>query len=133
MVKYEYDIDKECFRRVDNRGRPIMINITEGKKVDSLLTLGYPISEIYRKIDWVNDINETNLRTFVRNLKDGNIDVDGDYPVPQIIFEDLTIDGFEDRIKALERIVERHENMISELKSDLVQNKKLSWRERLGL
>ena len=93
MVKYEYDIERECFRRVDNRGRPLMINITEGKKVESMLNLGYPVAQIYRKIDWVNDINETNLRTFVRNLNNGNIDVSGDYPAPQIVFEDLTIDS----------------------------------------
>ena len=118
MVKYDYDVEKECFKRVDNRGRPLMINITEGKKVESMLNLGYPISQIYRKIDWVNDINETNLRTFVRNLQNGNIDVSGDYPAPRPVFEDLTISGLENRIEKLEEIVKNHEDRFSELKSD---------------
>ena len=118
MVKYEYDIERECFRRVDNRGRPLMINITEGKKVESMLNLGYPVAQIYRKIDWVNDINETNLRTFVRNLNNGNIDVSGDYPAPQIVFEGLTIDGLEDRIAKLEEIVKSHEEKFSDMRHE---------------
>lgn len=120
MVKYEYRPDLEVFRRIDNRGPSLKFNITEAKRIETLMDMGVKAPTIMRKIDFVNDINETNLRTFMNNLKNGNISLEGDYPAPTGVIESIT-DG--ERLSRLEERVNELENAIAAPKS---------LRERLG-
>jgi len=64
--------------------------------------LGLKAPTILKKMDFVNDVNMTNLRTFMNNLAEGNIDLDGDYPTPSIIIHDMDLEA---RVSKLERDV----------------------------
>lgn len=103
MVKYDYDVENECFSRVDGRGKSYKINIYEGKRIESLRGIGYSVQKIYDKMTFNNEVTITNLRSFIRNLEEGNISVDGDYPAPVQNFEKLDTEA---RITELERKVE---------------------------
>lgn len=100
MVKYEYRPELEVFKRVDNRGYPLKFNIVEGRRIQQMLDMGLKIPTIYNKIDFVNDVSITNLRTFVDNLNKGNIDLDGDYPVPVHQIAEI---GLDERVSQLEK------------------------------
>lgn len=141
-MKYEYRVEEEDFKRVDNRGSPIRINISEARQIESLLNLGYSVAKIYEKVDFENDVSMTNLRTFIRNLKEGNIDLDGDYPAPvrmvQEMGDDVRIAELEEKLKELQVKVANHEVMFNELKDDCWASafatepkRKVTWRDRL--
>lgn len=100
MVKYVYNEELEVFKRVDNRGVPLKFNISEARQIESMLRLGMKSPTIYKKIDFVNDVSQTSLRTFISNLENGNIDLSGDYPIPVRSFEEL---DWEARISKIER------------------------------
>lgn len=100
MVKYVYNEELEVFKRVDNRGVPLKFNISEARQIESMLLLGMKSPTIYKKIDFVNDVSQTSLRTFISNLEKGNIDLSGDYPIPVRSFEEL---DWEARISKIER------------------------------
>ena len=85
MVNYEYNVELEQFKRVDNRGPSLPFNIVEARRIESMMNLGMKAPTIFKKIDFVNEVSMTNLRTFMNNLKDGNIiGLDNDYPAPQV-------------------------------------------------
>lgn len=100
MVKYEYRPDLEVFRRVDNRGPSLKINIVEARRIDSMMKLGIKAPTIMKKIDFVNNISMTNLRTIMNNIDKGNLKLEGDYPAPTEDIKDMDI---EMRITQLER------------------------------
>lgn len=78
MVKYEYNPDLEVFRRVDNRGPSLKVNIMEARRIKSMMDLGIKAPTILMKIDFVNPISMTNLRTIMKNIEKGNLELDGD-------------------------------------------------------
>ena len=91
MAKYEYRVDLEMFKRTDNRGPGLKFNIVEARRIKSMLDMGMKAPTIYKKIDFVNDVSITNLRTFIDNLKKGNIDLDGDYPSPVYQVKEISL------------------------------------------
>ena len=100
MVKYEYNPSLEGFQREDRRGRVLPINIVEGRRIESLLNLGYSVTRIYDEIDFVDKVTLTTVRTFVKNYREGNISLEGDFPIPEHDFEEITM---EVRLEKLER------------------------------
>lgn len=107
MAMYEYRPDLEMFKRKDNRGPALKFNIIEGRRIKSMYELGDKVPTIYSKIDFVNDVSITNLRTFVKNLEMGNIDLDGEYPAPREQIVDMTLSerirNLEERVGELEK------------------------------
>lgn len=114
MAKYEYRADLEMFKRVDNRGPPLKFNIVEGRRVKSMLDMGLKTPTIYKKIDFVNDVSITNLRTFIDNLNRGNIDLDGDYPSPVYQVKEISV---EERLSRLEEDFEELKKSIGKSSS----------------
>ena len=97
-MKYNYDSDKECFVREDGLGKKFYINSSEALRIMSLHELGNTVPEIRNKMTFHSKkVSESSINNFINNVKQGNIVVDGDYPVPTV--EDLTI---EQRISRLE-------------------------------
>lgn len=99
-MKYEYDEVDECFKRVDNRGRHLKINIVEARDIDNLLNLGYSVSQVYQKLNL--DVTVYTLRTFVNNLREGNINLDEDYELPIRSTPRSKYEEWDDRISRLE-------------------------------
>ena len=112
-MKYEYEPSLECYKRIDKTGRPLKFNIEEARRIKSMRDMGCTVSSIYRKIDWSNDVSETQLRTFVENIEKGNIPLDGEYPTPV-----KTQSTKNSRIDDLEKRVTSLEDRMSELRSD---------------
>ena len=106
-MRYEYDVQTETFRRIDGRGRPLEFNITEAKRIESLRNLGFSVQKIYDKIDFANDVSITNLRTFIRNLENGELSTDGEFPAPTPVIKDLDL---EVRVQRLEQKVNERTN-----------------------
>ena len=124
-MKYKYDVDNEWFVREDNLGKKFHINITEARRIMTMVNLGNSIAEIRNKISFSsNKVYESTINNFINQVEKGNISLDGDYPAPKVVLEDLTvaerISKLEDRVTALE-----------ELQDKPVE--RISWRERLGL
>ena len=125
MVKYEYRPELEVFKRVDNRGPALKFNIVEARRIQTMLELGNKIPTIYSKIDFVNNVSMTNLRTFVNNLNDGNINLDGDYPAPKESIYDLDVEA---RLSRLESdMMEFKQILYKQKENESVGNKVKSW------
>lgn len=131
MVKYYYDVDTESFKRVDNRGNKLKINISEARRIESLLKLGYNPNSIYNKMDFTQKVGISTVRTFVKNLEAGNINLEGDYPAPSIILEEMSI---ESRIKKLEDDLElfKEKYLTAGCSCDCEEHKN-SWRNLWGV
>lgn len=113
-MRYDYDVESETFIRVDGRGRPLMFNITEAKRIESLRNLGFSVQKIYDKMDFVNDVTVTNLRTFIKNMEHGELSTEGDYPAPTPVFKDLDLEArvssLEERFADLEKLMKLIQN-----------------------
>lgn len=103
MVKYKYNVEMEVFKRVDNRGPPLSVNIVEARRIKSMMDLGIKAPTIMKKINFVNNISITTLRTIMNNIEKGNLMLDGDYPAPSQVMNDM---GLEMRVTQLEKEVE---------------------------
>lgn len=116
MVKYEYDPMIEKFRRADNRGTHLNINIIEARRIVALKNLGYKVPSIYRDIemDLPSKISITTLRTFLKNYEDGNISIEGEFPAPKKLVDEFDKEA---KITALENRIEELENRMSEYES----------------
>lgn len=126
-MRYKYDIDNEYFVREDGLGKKFHINITEARRIMTLSNLGNTAPEIRSKINFNSrKVYESTINNFINQVKKGNISLEGDYPAPKIIFEDLTL---EERINQLEERVKELEDKECGCRIE----HKLSWRERLGL
>lgn len=127
MVSYTYDEQCECFKRDDNRGRPLAVNVSEAQKIVSLMDLGYSMNEITGRVS-LSDPKATvsTIRSFIRNYRNGNIKMPVDAPAPTRNFENFSNDI---KIEELERRVSELEKKIQS--SEPVQ--KISWIKRLGL
>ena len=106
MVKYEYDVDEEGFRRVDRRGRILPINIVEARRIASLLDLGFGVDTIHKKMVYNQDVSKTTTRSFIKNYREGNISLEGDFPAPTKVMEHMDTEAklteMDNRIKSLE-------------------------------
>lgn len=103
MVKYEYDVEEEGFRRVDRRGRILPINITEARRIESLLNLGWGVDAIHSKMVYTQKVSKTTTRSFIKNLKEGNINLEGDYPAPTKQMEEMDLEA---RLTRMENDIE---------------------------
>lgn len=117
MMRYDYDVETETFRRIDGRGRPLEFNIVEARRIESLRNLGFSVQKIYDKIDFANDVTVTNVRTFVKNLENGELNTEGEFPAPTPVFKDLDLEA---RVRDLEQEVK-----------ELKQEKEISWLQKL--
>ena len=125
-MKYNYDVNKECFTREDGLGKKFYINISEARRIMTLNSLGLSIAEIRNKIQFQSGkVYESTINNFINQVMNGNIDLDGDYPAPSNYVADLTTG---ERISNLEARVTDLENQLMNRKSE-----KKSFRERLGL
>jgi len=123
-MKYNYDVENECFIREDGLGKKFHINITEARRIVTLHDLGNTVSEIRNKIQFQsNKVSEITIRNFLKQVGNGNIDLTGDYPAPSNVVFELTL---EERISNLEERVKELEDKKEAVKT-------VSWRERLGL
>ena len=123
-MKYNYDVENECFIREDGLGKKFHINITEARRIVTLHDLGNTVSEIRNKIQFQsNKVSEITIRNFLKQIGNGNIDLTGDYPAPSNVVFELTL---EERISNLEERVKGLEDKKEAVKT-------VSWRERLGL
>ena len=101
-MRYEYDVEVEGFRRVDRLGRILKININEGRRIASLVDLGYTDSQIHEMMIYTRNVKRSTTTTFIKNLKEGNINLEGDYPAPTKVMEHMDM---ESRISELEEKV----------------------------
>ena len=138
-MKYNYNVEQECFIREDGQGKKYHINITEAKRIVTLDNLGNTASEIRNKIQFQsNRVSESTITNFLNQIEKGNINLSGDYPAPVNVVMDLSVD---ERISNLEDRVKTLEDKFSELKSDCFvsafageqKEPKKSWKQRLGL
>lgn len=106
-MRYDYDVETETFRRIDGRGRALEFNIVEARRIESLRNLGFSVQKIYDKIDFANDVTVTNVRTFVKNLENGELSTEGEFPAPTPVFKDLDLEA---RVRTLEQEVEQLKN-----------------------
>lgn len=120
MVEYHYDVNTEAFKRADNRGKSLYVNITEAQRIISLLNLGYSISDIEGKVSLSSPQGTiTTVKSFIRNYKQGNINMPTDAPAPVKVFDSITdgsrIDLLEERVTKLEMI--QKESVLDKVKS----------------
>lgn len=112
MVKYSYDAEDECFKRMNKRGRPLYVNITEAQRITNFVDLGAYTESIIDKVHLVSPkAGKSTVRSFIKNYKDGNIEMPTDAPVPVKVFDEMTD---ESRIDALEKRVEQLEQRLTE-------------------
>ena len=111
MVKYEYDPIAEGFRRTDNRGRILEINIAEARRIETLMNLGWSVDSIYEKIHFNGNVTRTTCRSFIRNLKEGNITLEGDFPAPKELMENLDLEARVSKLESeIELLKQQHSN-----------------------
>ena len=111
MAEYYYDADNEVFKRMDNRGNYLAINISEALRIIGLIDLGYSNHSIKNKVVISNpNCRSTTIDSFIKNYKNGNINIPENAPAPTQLFESITN---EDRISSLEKRVEKMEEMIN--------------------
>lgn len=110
-MRYNYDVEKECFVREDGLGKKIWINITEAQRIVTLYELGNSISQINSKINFNSKkVGESTVKNFLNNVHEGNIEINGDYPAPVGVIEDIS---FDERVSNLEARVSEIESILS--------------------
>ena len=125
MVEYYYDVESEVFKRADNRGNYLAINVAEAQRIISLLDLGYSVIGIKNKVQISNPrCKSSTVDSFIKNYNQGNINMPEDAPAPALVFE-----SFEDenRLDALEKRVSELESELDELKNNGLTSKVKSW------
>lgn len=120
MVEYYYDVNIEAFKRADNRGKPLYVNITEAQRIISLLDLGYSVSDVEGKVSLSSPHGTiTTVKSFIRNYKQDNINMPTDAPAPVKVFDSISdanrIDLLEERVTKLEMI--QNESVLDKVKS----------------
>ena len=129
-MRYDYNSELECFVREDGLGKKIWINSSEAQRIVTMRDLGYSIAKINAKIDFNSDkVYESTIVNFLKNVDEGNIIVNGDYPAPKKMVDDLTVS---DRITNLEKRISDLEDMIEDIMNtdDSWGNKVKSWLKR---
>lgn len=128
---YHYDVDDEVFKREDNSGKPLAINITEAQRIVTLLNLGYKRYEIEKKVSLSNPKSAySTINSFIKNYEKNNIEIPTDAPAPVKVFESLTdedrISALEERVGKLEELIE-HNNVILKTEEKSLANRVKSW------
>lgn len=131
MAEYYYDVHDEVFKRTDNRGNHLAVNVAEAQRIESLINLGYSEYKIQDKVVLSNPkASRSTINSFIKNLKAGNIHMPEDAPAPILMFDSLTdserIDALEERISKLEEWI-KDNNVISENTEKSLTNKVKSW------
>ena len=131
MAKYHYDIEDEVFKREDNRGRHLAVNISEAQRIVTLINLGYSSYKIEKKVSLSNPKSGcTTIETFVNNYKKGNIELPENAPAPAKVFQSLTdndrLSNLEERVGKLEEWIE-HNNVILKTEEKSLTDKVKSW------
>jgi len=111
MVNYIYDVNDEYFKRADNRGRPLYLNVTEALRIVNMIDMGNSIPAIVNKVNLVHpSATTTTIKSFIRNYNEGNIEIPTNAPVPSNVFDEMTVesnyDALERRVSALEEMME---------------------------
>ena len=108
-MRYDYNIVQECFIREDGLGKKYPLNITEARRIMTLLELGNSIPEIRNKIQFhSNKVSESTIKNFIAQVKKGNISLEGDYPAPNEVMFELTLSERVDRLEeAIDEIKEQ--------------------------
>lgn len=120
-MKYNYDVKNECFVREDGLGKKFFINSQEAQRIMTMVDLGYSIPRITNKINFASDkVYESTVANFINNVKDGNIIISNDYPAPDGVIRELTV---EERINRLEERV----TALEELKENKVESRWKKW------
>ena len=125
-MKYYYQEKEECFKRVDGKGRPLYVNISEARRIDNFIKLGYSVEEIKEKILPLANkkAGRYTVVSIVKNIKEGNVELDGDYAIPETQLNEITdsqrISALEERVTSLEKKM-MTENKKSTL--DILKNK----------
>lgn len=126
MVKYQYNVEMEGFQRIDRRGRVLPINITEGRRIDSMSQLGCSSQEIYDGITFnAKTVTHSTVKTFLKNVKEGNINLEGDYPAPSKTIEEMSLESRVDRLE------EKMDSLLKQPPTCDCQSEK-SWRNLWG-
>ena len=120
-MKYEYNSSLECFEREDKLGKKFYINSNEAQRIVTMRELGYSIGRICAKIQFNSDkVYESTVANFLKNVDEGNIIVNGDYPAPKGVIKDLTVSdrliSLEERVSELEDKI-RYESFTDKVKS----------------
>ena len=107
MVKYNYNVEMEAFKRSDNRGKAIYVNVAEAQRIVSMLELGYSVADICGKVSLNSPKGSlTTIKSFIRNYKNGNIEIPTNAPAPSNVYEsmdyDVRFDELEERVLKLE-------------------------------
>lgn len=114
-MNYKYDVEQECFVREDGLGKKFWINSSEAHRIMSMYSLGNSIGEIRNKIEFVNarKVTESTIVNFIKNVNNGNIELNKDYPAPIRMVESITdsdrISKLEERVSNLEELFKSHE------------------------
>lgn len=126
-MKYEYNSSLECFEREDKLGKKFYINSNEAQRIVTMRELGYSIGRICAKIQFNSDkVYESTVANFLKNVDEGNIIVNGDYPAPKGVIKELTVS---DRLVSLEERVAELEEIINTEKSSWTDKVKLWIRQ----
>ena len=109
-MKYEYNSEIECFVREDGHGKKFHINSSEAQRIVTMRDLGYSAGKICAKIQFNSGkVYESTINNFLKNVDEGNIIVDKNYPAPKSVVEDLTVSDritrLEERLSELEEII----------------------------
>ena len=117
MVKYNYNAEMEAFKRADNRGKAIYVNVAEAQRIVSMLELGYSVADICGKVSLNSPKGSlTTIKSFIRNYKNGNIEIPTDAPAPSNVYEsmdyDVRFEELENKVLALEERIDKLENPI---------------------
>ena len=129
-MKYEYNSSLECFEREDKLGKKFYINSNEAQRIVTMRELGYSIGRICAKIQFNSDkVYESTVANFLKNVDEGNIIVNGDYPAPKGVIKELTVS---DRLVSLEDRVTELEEIINIEKSSWIDKVK-SWKRQVRL
>lgn len=129
-MKYEYNSSLECFEREDKLGKKFYINSNEAQRIVTMRELGYSIGRICAKIQFNSDkVYESTVANFLKNVDEGNIIVNGDYPAPKGVIKELTVS---DRLVSLEERVTELEKIIDIEKSSWTDKVK-SWKRQVRL
>jgi len=113
MVKYNYNVEMEAFKRSDNRGKAIYVNVAEAQKIVSMLELGYSVADICGKVSLNSPKGSlTTIKSFIRNYKSGNIEIPKDAPAPSNVYDsmdyDVRFEELENRVSVLEDMMTSH-------------------------
>ena len=122
-MKYKYNSSLECFERYDENGKPrgkkLWVNIMEARKIITLYDLGNSVGLIQSKMTFSSKkASGHTVGTIIKLYEEGDIELDGNYPIPSTDFDnlnnDIKIENLEARVEVLEKKLVELENKDNE-------------------